>query len=131
MRLTTSSPERGAGGKSNTTVWRRFGGSTLTFDITDGLSRLRVTELAAQRRRSAPGLVGVVRSTLGRRHVLEPLLVLDAHRVEAEVVGDPQAVIDKILYEHELFGHDRMLLKTEEPANPAFYAATGLPAAST
>eukprot|EP01035_Chromulina_nebulosa_P034414 gene34413-46173_t len=26
--LTTSSPERGAGRKSNETVWRRFGGST-------------------------------------------------------------------------------------------------------
>src|ERR1700688_908918 len=28
FRLTTSSPERGAGRKSNATVWRRFGGST-------------------------------------------------------------------------------------------------------
>jgi alkanesulfonate monooxygenase SsuD/methylene tetrahydromethanopterin reductase-like flavin-dependent oxidoreductase (luciferase family) len=26
-------------------------------------------------------------------------------------VGDPQRVIDKILYEHELFGHQRMLLQ--------------------
>src|SRR6184192_3346290 len=28
FRLTTSSPERGAGRNSNATVWRRFGGST-------------------------------------------------------------------------------------------------------
>lgn len=29
----------------------------------------------------------------------------------ANVVGSPQAVIDKILYQHELFGHDRFLLQ--------------------
>ncbi len=29
----------------------------------------------------------------------------------ALVLGDPQRVIDKILWEHELFGHDRMLLQ--------------------
>jgi len=29
----------------------------------------------------------------------------------ANVVGDPQQVIDKILYQHEVFGHDRFLLQ--------------------
>jgi alkanesulfonate monooxygenase SsuD/methylene tetrahydromethanopterin reductase-like flavin-dependent oxidoreductase (luciferase family) len=29
----------------------------------------------------------------------------------ANVVGSPQQVIDKILYQHEIFGHDRFLLQ--------------------
>lgn len=29
----------------------------------------------------------------------------------ANVVGDPQQVIDKILYQHQIFGHDRFLLQ--------------------
>jgi alkanesulfonate monooxygenase SsuD/methylene tetrahydromethanopterin reductase-like flavin-dependent oxidoreductase (luciferase family) len=39
----------------------------------------------------------------------------------ALVVGSPQAVTEKILYEHEIFGHDRFLLQP---------AAGGLPHAS-
>ena len=29
----------------------------------------------------------------------------------ANFVGSPQAVIDKIMYQHELFDHDRFLMK--------------------
>jgi alkanesulfonate monooxygenase SsuD/methylene tetrahydromethanopterin reductase-like flavin-dependent oxidoreductase (luciferase family) len=29
----------------------------------------------------------------------------------ANFVGSPQAVIDKIMYQHELFNHDRFLMK--------------------
>jgi len=29
----------------------------------------------------------------------------------ANVVGSPQDVIDKIIYQHEIFGHDRFLLQ--------------------
>jgi hypothetical protein len=39
FRLTTSSPERGAGRNSNATVWRRFGGSTRSI-LSSFLTRL-------------------------------------------------------------------------------------------
>ena len=29
----------------------------------------------------------------------------------ANFVGSPQAIIDKIMYQHELFNHDRFLMK--------------------
>ena len=36
----------------------------------------------------------------------------------ANFVGNPQAVVEKILFQHEIFGHDRFLLQLSVGTQP-------------
>ena len=53
---------------------------------------------------------------LGRERGWSPMSRTDFDALRgprgALVVGSPQQMVDKILFEHEIFGHDRFLLQT-------------------
>jgi probable LLM family oxidoreductase len=59
--------------------------------------------------------VASVMDQIGRERGWPPMTreqyVASAHLRGANFVGDPQQVIDKILYQHEIFGHDRFMLQ--------------------
>ncbi|WP_028787756.1 LLM class flavin-dependent oxidoreductase [Terrimonas ferruginea] len=68
------------------------------------------------------GPYAYVMSKIGQERGWPPMNRAQFERMRAPggslLVGDPQEVIDKILYEHELFGHDRFLAQMEVGTMP-------------
>ena len=68
------------------------------------------------------GPYAYVMSKIGQERGWPPMNRAQFERMRAHggslLVGDPQEVIDKILYEHELFGHDRFLAQMEVGTMP-------------
>jgi probable LLM family oxidoreductase len=60
--------------------------------------------------------VSAMMNRIGRERGWSPMLRQDydaaATRRGANFVGSPQEVVEKILFQHEIFGHDRFLLQT-------------------
>ena len=60
--------------------------------------------------------VSAMMNRIGRERGWSPMLRQDydaaATRRGANFVGSPQQVVEKILFQHEIFGHDRFLLQT-------------------